>query len=226
MQTFFLLILAISPCLAIAAYINLKDKHHPVPIKTLYMSVFYGVLSFGLALGLQWIILRYAHIDPENIAHQVIKALIFVGLIEEASKFLFLRGIIFNYKDFKHPFDGIVYCVMVSMGFAVAENILYVLNGDGGAALVRMFTAVPAHGMFAIIMGFFLGEAKVFRTSSFLYMAMALGFATFAHEYYDYFLFLSFVPGLWFNAIVSLIIIVGITQYAIKLRNDEDYKGY
>jgi hypothetical protein len=50
---------------------------------------------------------------------------------------------------------------------------------------------------------------------------MALGFATFVHGYYDYFLFLPSIRGLWLQAIAALIIVVGLTHFAIKLRKDE-----
>ncbi|MBT8230290.1 MAG: PrsW family intramembrane metalloprotease, partial [Bacteroidia bacterium] len=114
-----------------------------------------------------------------------------------------------------------VYSVMIGMGFATAENILYVINGGAGTAIVRMFTAVPAHATFAIIMGFFIGEAKVFRSSANLYSIIALFFATLAHGYYDYFLFLPFIKGMWVQAIVSLAIVVIITQVAFHIRKDE-----
>jgi RsiW-degrading membrane proteinase PrsW (M82 family) len=221
MHTLILLILAITPGIGIALFIYLRDIRKPEPTPLLIVSMGYGVISFFISLGIGYLLKKYTHIEPQNIAHQMIRAVIFVGLVEEGSKFLFLRGILFRNRRFNEPFDGIVYAVMVGMGFAIAENILYVINGDGGTAIVRMFTAVPAHAVFAVIMGFFLGEAKVFPTSSFLYASMALLFATFVHGYYDYFLFLSFVPGLWLQAIASLVIVVVLTHYAIKLRKDE-----
>jgi len=221
MDTIFLLILAIAPGIGIGIFIYLRDIREPEPPGVLFLSVSYGVISFFISLGIGLLLRDNTHVEDENVAHQMIRALVFVGLVEEGSKFLFLRGLLYYNRNFTQPFDGIVYSVMVGMGFATAENILYVFNGDGGTAIVRMFTAVPAHAMFAVIMGFFLGEAKVFKSSSFLYSFMALFFAAFAHGYYDYFLFLSFVPGLWIQAIASLIIVVIITHYAIKLRKDE-----
>lgn len=221
MNTLILLIMAILPGLAITMIIYLRDIRKPEPSKFMLVSILFGALSFFISLGIGLLLHKYTNIEKDNFAHQMIRALIFVGFVEEGSKFLFLRGILFQNRHFKEPFDGILYAVMVGMGFAIAENIVYVLNGDGGTALIRMFTAVPAHGVFAVIMGFFLGEAKVFQTSSFLYAGMALGLATFVHGYYDYFLFLSFVPGLWIQAFVSLVIVVVLTHFAIKMRRDE-----
>lgn len=221
MQTILLLILAIAPAAVIGVYIYMKDPREKEPSRLILISILFGVLSFLISLGIGYALHLNTNVEQGDIIKQMIRALIFVGLVEEGSKFLFLRGFIFYNKNFDQPFDGIVYSVMVGMGFATAENIIYVLNGGGGTALVRMFTAIPAHAVFAIIMGFFLGEAKVFKTSRGLYSGMALGFATFIHGYYDYFLFLPSIRGLWVQAMVALVFVVVLTHFAIKLRKDE-----
>lgn len=221
MGTIFLLIMAVAPGLLIAFFIYLKDYKSPLPKRSISKAFIFGILSFFIAIAIGLFLEKYAHINPRNYIHQMIRALIFIGLAEEASKFLFVRGILYRDKNFTKPFDGIVFAVMVGMGFATAENVLYVLNGDGGTAIVRMFTAVPAHAVFAVIMGFFIGEAKVFSSSSRLYNTMALLFATMAHGYYDFFLFLSFVPGMWWHAIVALVVVILFTQYAFNVLKDE-----
>jgi len=221
MITVFLLILAIAPGVVIAMYIYMVDIRAPEPISTLSQCVFYGVLSFFISIGIGSLLQTYSLIEDDNIIHQMIRAIVFVGLVEEGSKFLFLSGILFRNPNFDQPFDAIVYSVMIGMGFATAENILYVINGDGGTALVRAVTAVPAHALFAVIMGFFIGEAKVFKSSSMLFSCLALFFASLVHGYYDYFIFLKFIPGVWQQAIISLGIMIGITHYAFRLRKDE-----
>jgi RsiW-degrading membrane proteinase PrsW (M82 family) len=213
--------MAVVPGLALALYINFKDPKETKPLGILFQSVLWGVLSFVISILLGILLHNISEIEPKNLADQMIRALIFVGFVEEGSKFLFIRGILFRSKHFYKPFDGIVFSVMVGMGFATAENIVYVLNGDGGTAIVRMFTAVPAHAIFGVIMGYFIGEAKVFKSSSGLFSFMGLFFASFAHGYYDFFLFLSFIPGIWLQAIISLFIIVIITHYIFRIRKDE-----
>lgn len=222
MDTLILIILAVAPCLAIAFFIYLKNELKPSPPKMLLLSVFYGVLSFFLTMVIGLALHKYTNIESDSLSDQMIKALVFVGLVEEGSKFLFLRGIVFHNKHFTQPFDGIVHAVMIGMGFAVAENLLYMYNGSsGGSLIVRMVTAVPAHAAFAVIMGYFVGEAKIFVSSSFLYATMGLLFAAFAHGYYDYFLLDSNMPGLWWQSIAALLIVIGITYYALKRREEE-----
>jgi protease PrsW len=220
-NTIFLLFLALIPGFIIGLYIYLMDIRHPESSRIIFLSVGCGVLSFLLSLGIGYLLHTNTDVHQGDVIHQMIRALVFVGLVEEGSKFLFLRTILFHHRQFNQPFDGIVYAVMVGMGFATAENILYVFNGDAGTAIVRMFTAVPAHAVFAVIMGFFIGEAKVFKTSSALYSGMALLFAAFVHGYYDYFLFLPSIKGLWMQAGGALVIVVIISHFAFKLRRDE-----
>ena len=144
-------------------------------------------------------------------------AFFIVALVEEFSKFIFVRGILYNNKNFNEPFDGIVYTVMVGMGFATLENILYVFNGGGvGTAIMRMFTAVPAHATFAVLMGFYLGKAKFEHKKSY-YAFHALGVATLFHGAYDYCLFVSFVPGIVFGALLSLVVGIWLSRKAIKI---------
>lgn len=71
-----------------------------------------------------------------------------------------IRLFAYRRKAFDEPFDGIVYVVMVGMGFATLENIGYVLQHGMGTGILRIFLSVPAHATFAILMGDHLGLAK------------------------------------------------------------------
>ncbi|NND51524.1 MAG: PrsW family intramembrane metalloprotease [Flavobacteriaceae bacterium] len=215
-----LLILALSPGLAIILYFYLKDIHEPEPFGQLAISFLYGIISMLIATGIIYLIFKEIHFDSESFTDMAIKAFLIIGVIEEGSKFLFIRGILYKNDNFNEPFDGIIYSVMVGMGFALTENIFYVINGDGGTAILRMFTAVPAHALFAVIMGFFLGEAKLDHKHTGLHSFAAIALAIVAHGVYDYFLFISFVPGLWIGAVVSLIIGVLLSHWAIKIHQD------
>jgi RsiW-degrading membrane proteinase PrsW (M82 family) len=124
-----------------------------------------------------------------------------------------------------------VYAVMVGMGFATAENIIYVWNGDGGTALIRMFSAIPAHAMFAVLMGYLLGKAKFTHRKELYYSIMALAVATLFHGVYDYFLFISFVPGIWIGSFVSLVVAFILSRKAILVHQQAspfrtDFKSF
>jgi RsiW-degrading membrane proteinase PrsW (M82 family) len=156
-------------------------------------------------------------IDEHDLTNQAIHAFGVVAFLEELSKFIFVRGILYRNKNFNEPLDGIIYAVMVSMGFATAENIIYVWDGGVDAAFVRMFSAIPAHALFAVLMGYWLGKAKFIHAMEFRYSLIGLLTATLFHGLYYYFLFISFVPGIWIWSFTSLAIAFILSGKAIRL---------
>jgi RsiW-degrading membrane proteinase PrsW (M82 family) len=123
---------------------------------------------------------------------------------------------------FNESFDGVVYAVMVSMGFAVTENIFYVFEGGMETAIARAFTAVPAHSTFGILMGYFMGKAKFSKNKTALNF-VGLLLAVIFHGAYDFFLFIPFVPGIWIGAFVSLIVGVFLSRKAIRIHQKNSY---
>lgn len=217
MDFFALLSLALAPGIAITVYIYLKDKHEREPFRLLALSFFYGVLSTIVTLLISlpaqyWMVLR-----EDDVTHQFVNAFFKVAFVEELSKFLFIRFILFPNKHFNEPFDGIVYAVMVGMGFATLENILYVFEYGYTTGILRMFTAVPAHATFAILMGYFLGKAKFSLNKKLYYSLVGLFVATLFHGAYDYFWFISYIPGVWVGAIISLLVAFFLSRKAIQL---------
>jgi len=221
MNAFFLLALALAPGIAIVIYIYFSDKHEPEPVGLLMISFVYGILSLFLAIGISIVINEFVTIHEDSIEEQAIHAFVIVAFVEESCKFIFVRGILYRNKNFNEPFDGIVYAVMVGMGFATVENIFYVMKGGEVTAILRMFTAVPAHALFAVLMGYFLGKAKFTHRKVVYYSILALLVATLFHGVYDYFLFISFVPGMWILAFVSLILAFVLSKKAMQLHLDD-----
>lgn len=221
MNLFFLLTLAVIPGIAIGIFIYINDKHEPEPIKLLMLSFLYGALSLGINLVIGLPLSSLLDIQEKNLSEQAIHAFGIVAFVEEFSKFMIIRGVLYKNKNFNEPLDGIVYAVMVGMGFATAENILYVWNGDGGTALIRMFSTIPAHAMFAVLMGYLLGKAKFTRKKEMYYSVVALSVATLFHGVYDYFLFISFVPGIWIGSVVSLLVAFILSRKAILVHQQD-----
>lgn len=216
MNIWVLLAIASAPGVAIMLYIYLKDKHEREPIGLLVKAFIYGILSTLITLIVSIPINSVITIHEKDLTEQAIHAFLIVALVEELSKFLFVRGVLYRDQNFNEPFDGIVYSVMVGMGFATFENILYVSDGGLEVAILRMFTAVPAHASFAILMGFYLGKAK-FEHKKGYYAFHALGIATLFHGIYDYCWFISFEPGIWMGAIASLIFAIFLSRKAIHI---------
>lgn len=209
--------LALAPGLAIVLYIYLKDKHEREPFILLLISFLYGIVSTFVTYLIAWPFDSLIIFEAENLYDQFVYAFFKVGLVEELSKFIFIRFVLYRNRNFNEPFDGIVYAVMVGMGFATFENFLYVFQYGVATGVLRMFTAVPAHAMFAVLMGYFLGKAKFIHNREMFYSVVALLVATFFHGAYDYFWFISFVPGIWIGAIISLVVAFVFSRKAIRL---------
>lgn len=216
-----LLLLASAPVFIIIIFIYLRDKYEKEPKKLLLKSFLFGaILSIITTMIISVIATRVFPITNSfSIAQQFIKAFIVVALVEEFSKYIIVRYYCQRKKAFNEPFDGIMYAVMVSMGFAFTENLFYVFDGGISTALIRAFTAVPAHATFGIIMGYFMGLAK-FSNKKWIYNLAGLLFATTFHGAYDFFLFLDFIPGIWIGAFISLFIGLLLSKKGIKLHQE------
>lgn len=215
--------LAVAPGLAISIYIYWKDKYDPEPRKLLLLSFVLGLVSVIPALILEVGIDKLGIIYSNSVARTAVYSFIGVAFIEEAAKFFFVFRYLYPKKDFDEPFDGITYAVLVSMGFATLENVAYSINGGTQVAVMRMFTAVPAHAAFGVIMGYFMGMAKFDHNRSNSLLAMSLFAPAILHAAYDFPLLLN--PDLlpWFKqyrvlgAIVSLGIGLLLSFRAIRL---------
>lgn len=218
-----LAISAILPVFLIIFYVYLKDKYQREPKRLLLLHFVLGaIISIIISTVLYTVIGTLVEFDKNSIVQQFVYAFFVVALIEEFSKYVIVRFVAQTNKQFDEPFDGIMYAVMVSMGFAATENILYVINGGIGVAIVRAFTAVPAHATFAILMGFFMGKAKFSKNRMWLNLT-GLFLAIIFHGTYDFFLFIDFVPGLWIGAFISLIIGVILAHRAMVLHQRASY---
>jgi len=221
MTTLELLALALAPGAAIGLYIYFKDKYEPEPIGLVVFSFVLGIISTLVTLLISYPIGKLIVIDPKSLTEQAVHAFLLVALIEEFSKFIFVRWVLYPNKNFNEPFDGIVYAVSVGLGFAGLENVLYVMQSNDGitTALLRMVTAVPAHAAFAVLMGYFLGVAK-FQKGKAHYAWYGLAVATLFHGAYDYFWFISFIPGLGLGAVASLVLGIFLARKAIRAHQE------
>jgi RsiW-degrading membrane proteinase PrsW (M82 family) len=188
-----LLALSIAPGLAIILYIYRKDSYDKEPKRYLLVSFFLGMLSvipaFILEKAGSFIFGDMGR--SSSILFYAFFAFIVVAASEEASKFAVVKWYAYPKKNFDEPFDGIIYSVMVAMGFATIENIGYVQQHGFGTAILRMFLSVPAHAAFGIIMGYYIGLAKFNKEKSTGYLILGLFLSVFFHGAFDFFLFLQ-----------------------------------
>lgn len=226
-----LLALALAPGLAIAFFIYSRDKYDREPLRNLVVSFMLGVASTLPAIVFQTSLqsVLNASFSTSSIAYYIVFAFGLVAFSEEGSKFLMLRFYAYRQPAFNEPFDGIIYSVMVSMGFATFENIWYVLENGYATGFLRMFLSVPAHAAFGVLMGFHAGLAKFDHHRPVLRLLLGLLLAIGFHGGFDFFLFLqnnsevtSYIPigVLAFGAIVCYWIAMRLAWRAIRIHQN------
>lgn len=164
MMTNQLLILAVFPVVVLLVYIFRKDPVEKEPGKLLAQLLGLGVLAVVPVVFIESLGINLLEFYPYyDLVYVILEDFLVVALVEEGFKFLVLWGRTWKHPAFDYAFDGIVYAVFVSMGFAVAENIGYVFEFGFNTAILRAFTAIPGHCVFAVFMGYFYAQAAVAR---------------------------------------------------------------
>lgn len=153
---------AVIPAIFLVIQINRADRLEKEPIRLIIALVIWGAVSTLLAAFSEEIgILILTALFPENsLIYNLILNFVVVGCSEEGFKYLLLKKKTWKSPEFNCQFDGVVYAVCISLGFALWENIGYVGQYGIGTALVRAVTAVPGHGCFGVFMGAFYGMAR------------------------------------------------------------------
>ena len=154
---------AVLPAVFLMRYIYRKDTAEKEPPSLLLSLVFMGVLAALAAMVLERIgegILNRT-VSQYSRWYVILLAFLVVGAAEEGCKLFFLKRRSWWDPNFNYRFDGVVYAVFVSLGFAAFENVLYVFRYGLSVVLPRALLAIPGHMGFAVFMGCFYGRAKL-----------------------------------------------------------------
>ena len=118
---------------------------------------------------------------------------------EELLKFSILYLIILKRDEFNEPMDGLVYGVVVSLGFATYENYTYVyewasivakeenydfLKFSYHVAKARSYSAIPMHGLNGAVMGYYFGLYAFSGNKKYLVLSLILPYLF--HGFYNF----------------------------------------
>ncbi len=139
------------------------DKESP---RLLWNLVVRGVIATVFAMLTEWIgeFVLSSFVQEQTVLYNFLLYFIVVAVSEEGFKYLLMKQRTWKDPEFNFQFDGVVYAVFVSLGFALWENISYVLMYGFGTALIRAVTAVPGHACFGVFMGAWYGLAKKYES--------------------------------------------------------------
>ncbi|MBR3629352.1 MAG: PrsW family intramembrane metalloprotease [Oscillospiraceae bacterium] len=190
-----LLALALLPAFGLMMYVRRLDKIEKEPKELIAQLLIFGALTTISAMLLEWIggtLVSALVPDEKSVLYLFLEFIFVVAVAEELGKFAVLWLKTWNNPNFNYTYDAIVYAVASSLGFAALENILYVfLNGGVPTAIMRALTAVPAHCMFGVFMGYFYGIAKKaefwgYRRRMYWNLFLACAVPMLVHGFYDF----------------------------------------
>ena len=184
-----LLISSVFPVVIFLYMIYQKD-HEKEPLSLLLKCLLGGCLSTVLSLVMSIPLGTISGIFQGDFLSSIHQSFLEAAIPEELAKFGILYFLIWKSRELDHSYDGIVYSVFVSLGFAIIENILYVLEGGFTVAIVRAIFSVPGHGLFGVMMGYYFSLARFHeggKRREFLIKSLAIPILF--HGAYDFLLF-------------------------------------
>ena len=221
---------AVIPAIVLLVRVYKADRLDREPTGLLISLVLFGILSTFLAMVAERVGMTVlSHFVAEDSI--LYNAILYFGIVafgEEGAKYILLRKRTWNSPHFNCQFDGVVYAVFVSLGFALWENLGYVAMNGIATALVRAVTAVPGHACFGVFMGVFYGAAKRFdgmgrSMQSKHCRHMALVLPALIHGTYDFIATFSSAHAGWVFVAFVLIMFFGSYRLVKNAAADDRY---
>ena len=222
----YILILAVAllPAVLLLVYIYKRDPS-PEPIPMLKKAFLYGMM-ICLPVSVAEMILQFGIFGansnaPTSFVGAAVESFFVAALVEESFKLLALWWILRKNSYFDEHFDGIVYAVFVSLGFAAIENVMYLFSNSGdwlSVGLARAFLAVPGHYAFGVLMGYYYSMYYFVQRTSFNRF-MILGAPIIAHGIYDT---IAFSMGL--NEGLASVLMIVLCVFCYQLQKNAQKK--
>ena len=211
---------AVIPAIVLLVKVERADRLEKESRGLLVSLVLFGIASTVIASLLERVGIAVLDriFEEESLLYNILLYFGVVAFAEEGAKYALLRRRTWRSPEFNCQFDGVVYGVFVSLGFALWENIGYVaLYGLSGAA-IRAVTAVPGHACFGVFMGVWYGMAKRREGAGDIpgagrMLTRALLVPALLHGFYDF--AASSESGLMNLVFLGFVIIMFITAYRL-----------
>lgn len=225
-----LIVAAILPAIFLLVRVYRADRLEREPPLLLLSLVLYGILATSLALVTERLgtMLLGSLWEKDTLLYRVLLYFVVVAFSEEGFKYLLLKNRTWHSPAFNCQFDGVVYATFVSLGFALWENISYVLQYGFGTAMIRAVTAVPGHACFGVFMGAWYGLAKRYdnagkRLASRVCRWLSFLLPAFMHGCYD---FIATIENVHYGWVFVAFIAVMFAIALLVIRNMSKHDRY
>lgn len=218
MEPIRLLFMAVLPAIVFILIMVYLDRYDREPIRYMVRYFLWGAFSVLPVLGLEAIL---AILNPfrGSMLEVFYFAFVVAGFSEEFIKRKFLLRNLWQADFFDQRLDGIVFSVLIALGFATVENISYIFFQYAQEPLVAIYRgvlSVPAHMLFAIAMGYEVSLAKFSPTDRdrTYHLLKSLWVPVLLHGFFDFILmaqqwgwmvfFFPFLLYLWISNVRKL----------------------
>jgi RsiW-degrading membrane proteinase PrsW (M82 family) len=163
-----LALLGILPAVAAMFYFDWLDRHRPEPVWRLRLVVLAGMVSTIPVIFIEFALGHYGP-PPGTVQDALYSSYVVAALPEEAFKLLCIFLIVWRHPAFDERLDGIVYAAHAGLGFALVENVGYLMGSEDMEAywatfVARALLAVPGHAIWAGMMGYFAARRRFDQT--------------------------------------------------------------
>lgn len=185
----FIPLLSLLPCIIWLWYFVEQKKYKRPALHVLGITFVLGGLATLPAIPLN-LIGQSIVIDifgQGELSHTLVFLLI-VGPVEELVKLLTVYFYAYRRPEFDEPLDGVIFSATAALGFAAAENIVYLNQNDPMLVFLRGPLSNPGHALFSAIWGLSLSKAKVspnIATRRLTIIALGWGGASLLHSVFD-----------------------------------------
>ncbi|MBX7220410.1 MAG: PrsW family intramembrane metalloprotease [Blastocatellia bacterium] len=193
------LFLSFLPCLIWLVFFYVQDWYDREPLWLIGLTFVFGIIStVGALVGNEvgGAIVR-AIFGRNNIVANFVEYFFVVGPVEETVKMLAVLVLAYRRPEFDEPVDGVIYSAAAALGFAAAENVLYVGQFGIGVLTLRGPMSNAGHAFFSAFWGLAMSRAKAAPNiggKKFQWIASGILVAALLHGFYDFVLSLR-LPG-------------------------------
>jgi RsiW-degrading membrane proteinase PrsW (M82 family) len=182
-ELFAIVTAAMAPAMALLSYFYLRS-HYSTTTNALVLRTF----LIGALLVFPVMVIQYAFTVEGYFLHPFARAFVLYAFVEEFFKWFLLWAFAYQHVNFARRYDGIVFGVSLSLGFATLENVFYLVANGLETAVGRALLPVSSHALYGVIMGYYLGRAKVEKVNQKKHLFMAMILPVGLHGTYDFIL--------------------------------------
>ncbi len=209
---------AILPAILIGSLFYVLDKNRE-PIRVVLRAFFFGIFSVPLFYIIYLALPKMTVTSEPTFREVILRAFYTAAFQEELAKYIVFLWAIYRHRHFNEWYDGILYGILVGLGFSFLENIFYFIDATNDLLLLyfgRSVLSMPLHALLGGVMGYFIGKAKFtfYKDKNAMMLFLAFFIPFLLHGLFDFVLMYYAVQLAW----LAIPIVVFLWGWILKLK--------